>query len=160
MATGGGRRALAADVGSGLSSLALVTSVRSRSLRRLLLEGATQNLVHEGEGHPGVGPTVSVNGAPAGIGGKNIRRAGSVLGGEKVASWYDLTRREGAQPSLDELVEPDQVHVELQRRVRDEAVGAVRCLVTTGEVDEAEKRSDYEDSYSLPAGTLSSVLKI
>ncbi len=59
--------------------------------------------------------------------------------------WYDLARREGAQPALDELVEPDEVHVELQRRVRDEAVGAVRCLVTTGEVYKAEKRSDNKD---------------
>ncbi len=47
VATGGGRGALAADVGGGLSSLALVSSVRSRSRRRLLLEGATQNFVHE-----------------------------------------------------------------------------------------------------------------
>ncbi len=85
MATGGGRGALATGVGSGLSSLALVTSIRGRSRRRLLLKGATQNFVHEGEGHPGVGPTVSVNGAPAGIGGQNLRRAGTVLGGEKVA---------------------------------------------------------------------------
>ncbi len=131
--------------GGGLSSLALVSSVRSRSRRRLLLKCTTQNFVHESEGHPGVGSTVSVNGAPAGIGGQNLRRAGAVLGGEKVARWYDLARREGAHPALNELVEPDQVHVELQGRVGDEAVGAVRCLVTTGEVDEAEKRSDNKD---------------
>ncbi len=113
--TGGVERALAAREGSGFSSLALVASVGGRSRRRLLLESASQNLVHKGEGHPGVGTTVPVNGAPAGVGGQNFRRAGTVLGGEKVTSWYDLTRRVRAQPSLDELVEPDQVHVELQR---------------------------------------------
>ncbi len=59
VATGG---ALAAGEGSGLSSLALVASVRGRSRRRLLLESASQDLVHEGDGHPGVGSTVPVNG--------------------------------------------------------------------------------------------------
>jgi hypothetical protein len=47
-------------------------------------------------------------------------------------------------------VEPDEIHVELQRRVQDEAVGAVRSLITTGEVDEAEKGGDDEN---LPVST-------
>ncbi len=103
-----------------------------------------QDLVHEGQGHPGVGTAVSVDGAPTGVGGQDFGRAGPVLGGEKITRWYDLTQREGAQPPLYELVEPDEIHVELQRRVRDEAVGAVHSLFTAGEVDEAEKGGDDE----------------
>ncbi len=119
--------------------------LRGRVLWCLLLEVAAQHLVHKCEGHPGVGAAIPVDGAPAGVRGQDLGRAGAALGGQKVAGRNYLTRGEGAQPALDELVEADQVRVELQGRVRDEAVDAVCCLLTTCSIEVAEKRSNDVD---------------
>jgi hypothetical protein len=82
VAVGGGEGALAAGERCGLSPLSLVTSVRDPSQRQRLLNGASQDLFHEGEGHPGVGAAASLDGAPAGVGGQDLGRTGPVLGGE------------------------------------------------------------------------------
>ncbi len=70
-----------------------------------------------------------------------------MLGGEEVASWNDLTKREGAEAAFDETLEPepDQVEEQLPSCIRYQPVSAVAGLSTAGGVDKAEERCNNED---------------
>jgi len=50
-----------------------------------MLEVAAQHLVHQCEGHPGVGAAIPVDGALAGVCGQDLGGGCAALGGQKIA---------------------------------------------------------------------------
>ncbi len=85
---------MATGRGTGLGTFPLPTVVRRLRRRQRLLKGAGQNLVDQGEGHPGVGRTRTVNGTPSGVGSQDFRSGRPMLSREQIACGNDLTQRE------------------------------------------------------------------
>ncbi len=65
-----------------------------------------------------------------------------MLGREEIAGRDDFTQPKGAEPALNEAVQPAQVQEQLGGRVRDQLVVAVPRISATGVVDVAKERGD------------------
>jgi hypothetical protein len=116
-------RSVAAGRGAGLGSLPLTTPVGRRRRRERLLEVAGQHFVNKSERHSCIGRSRAMDGPPTRVGGQNLRSA--MLGREQIAGQDDFTPREGAEPALNEAVQPAQVQEQLGGRVRNQLVSAV-----------------------------------
>jgi hypothetical protein len=73
-----------------------------------------------------------------------------MLGREEIAGRDDLTQREGAEPALNEEVQPAQVQEQLDGRVRDQLTGAMSRISAAGVVDVAKEGGNDKD-LSIPA---------